>query len=399
MADRVNDEDLSLLDELGVDRTPEKSGGRTPRQQRITAGFEDIERFFVEHGRIPQHGDDRDIFERIYAVRLERIRASTECVELLGPLDKHGLLSATPSETAVTGDLSDAELLSALGVSATPTSDLTDLKHVRSNFERKAAEEVAQRTPCVDFDQYRASFERVQNQIDSGLRQTVAFQHNGKLEPGDWFILDGQKVLIADVAGEWVTKDFGREDRRLRVIFDNGTESKLLHRSLQRALYKSDRNRRILPLEATPGGLFSGDLTDDDVGSGFLYVARSKSTHPFVAQNRDVIHKIGVTGGDVNARVAGAKKDPTFLLADAEIVAVYRLANADRKAMEALLHRFLGTARLDVELKDRFGENVEPREWFLVSRAVIDEIVERIKDGSICDFRYDAKSATLVKLG
>jgi len=49
-------------------------------------------------------------------------------------------------------------------------------------------------------------------------------------------------------------------------------------------------------------------------------VLRSKSEHPFVAKNRTVLHKIGVTGGDVKARVANAKKDPTYLLADVEIV-------------------------------------------------------------------------------
>ena len=40
-------------------------------------------RFKKEHGRLPQHGESRDIFERLYAVRLDRIRASVECMDVL----------------------------------------------------------------------------------------------------------------------------------------------------------------------------------------------------------------------------------------------------------------------------------------------------------------------------
>jgi hypothetical protein len=103
-----------------------------------------------------------------------------------------------------------------------------------------------------------------------------------------------------------------------------------------------------------------------------------------------------VTGGDVKSRVANAKKDPTYLLADVEIVATYKLANVNRKALEALLHRLFGAARLDLELKDRFGGQVEPREWFLVPLPVIDEAIQRIKDPSISNFRYDPQTARLV---
>jgi hypothetical protein len=116
-------------------------------------------------------------------------------------------------------------------------------------------------------------------------------------------------------------------------------------------------------------------------------VLRSKSEHPFVAEHRTVLHKIGVTGGEVKSRVANAKKDPTYLLADVEIVATFKLANVNRKALEGLLHKLFGAARLDLELKDRFGSQVEPREWFLVPLAVIDEAIQKIKDGTINGFR------------
>jgi len=81
--------------------------------------------------------------------------------------------------------------------------------------------------------------------------------------------------------------------------------------------------------------------------------------------------------------------------ADVEIVATYKLANVNRKALEALLHKFFGNARLDLELRDRFGSQVEPREWFLVPLPVIDEAIHKLKDGSIGELRYDKETASL----
>jgi hypothetical protein len=126
-------------------------------------------------------------------------------------------------------------------------------------------------------------------------------------------------------------------------------------------------------------------------------VLRSKSDHPVVTAHRDVLHKIGVTGGDIARRISNARLDPTYLMADVEIVATYELYNINRARLENLIHRVFGKARLDVEIKDRFGQPVIPREWFLVPLFVIDEAVSRIKDGTITDFRYDPTTASLIR--
>jgi hypothetical protein len=394
MPEHVTDEDLELLGELGVDTSSGQSGGRSAKEQRIIAGFEEIERFVEEHGRLPQHGENRDIFERLYAVRLDRIRESAECREVLKDLDSRGLLSVkdqAPATIAEDGP-SDEELLASLGAGASEENDVAKLVHVRSREEIRAAEEIAQRAPCKDFDEFKPIFERVQRDLETGKRQTVKYKDKAEVKKGDLFILDGQKVLVADL-GERFVSDYGRPDRRLRVVYDNGSESDLLVRSLQRALYKDKASRRIT--EPGFGPLFSDIEEEDDLASGYVYVVRSKSEHPFVAANRSVIHKIGVTGGDVKSRLANAKKDPTYLLADAEVVATFKLANVNRKALEALLHKFFGSARLDLELKDRFGAQVEPREWFLVPLPVIDEAIQRIKDGTIGACRYDPETASL----
>lgn len=398
MPERITDEDVKLLGELGVNTAPAAKGGRSAREQRLIAGFEEIERFYDEQGRVPEHGEARDIFERLYAVRLDRIRESAECRKVLKAIDAHGLLNdRRHAGASIDGNPStDDELLASLGVERSPADDVTRLVHVRSQVDRKAAEEVAQRTPCADFETFRPVFERVQQELAAGERTTARFQHNGKLEPGDLFILEGQKVLVA-ATGDVIMKDFGREDRRLRVIYDNGTESNLLLRSLQRALYKDEHGRRILPTNGETAQLFSDQAAEDDAQSGTIYVARSLSDHPFIKEHRELVHKIGVTGGDVHQRVADAKKGATYLLADVEIVATYKLANVNRKALEALLHKFFATARLDMTLKDRFGFQVEPREWFLVPLAAIDDAIQKLKEGTIGSFRYDPAAARLTR--
>lgn len=394
MAERVTDEDMELLGELGVDTAPASSGGRTAREQRIIAGFEEIENFVEEHGRAPAHGEDRDIFERLYAVRLDRMRESGECRGVLKCVDSRGLLVDADDVGAdlAKGEPSDEELLASLGVEASPADDVTRLAHVRSREEIRAAEEIARRNPCKDFDELKPVFEKVQRELETGERQTVKFRDNAEVMKGDLFILDGQKIIVADLGDPFVS-DYGRPDRRLRVVYDNGTESDLLVRSLQRALNKDKASRRIA--EPSFGPLFSEDEEEGDLATGCIYVLRSKSEHPFVAEHRSLIHKIGVTGGDVKSRIANAKKDPTYLLADVEIVATFKLANINRKALEALLHKLFSSARLDLELKDRFGSQVEPREWFLVPLAVIDEAIQKLKDGTIGGFHYDPKSARL----
>jgi hypothetical protein len=388
------DEDDALLAELGVEAERKKAPARTPREERIIAGFEEIQRFVEELGRAPQHGEDRDIFERLYAVRLDRIRALEECRNLVEPMDHQSLLGVT-SEPCLEDedDLDDDALLAQLGVEEAAPS-ITELKHVRSAVEKKAAEEIARRERCEDFVRFKPIFERVQEELDAGVRQTRPFELKAEIEEGRFFIVGGQKAYVAEM-GELTLTDQGRTDARLRVIFDNGTESNMLMRSLQRALNKDEAGRRITEPDAGP--LFTDNPVDGDEASGTIYVLRSRSDLPIVEENRDLVHKIGVTNLDVKKRIAGARLQPTFLMADVDIVATYELFNINRVKLENLLHRIFGPARLDIRVTDRFGNPVEPREWFMVPLFVIDEAVEKIKDRTIQDYVYDPKQAALVK--
>ena len=392
MANKFTDEDDALLEELGVEVEAKKETGRTAREERVIAGFEEIQRFVNRHGRAPQHGEGRDIFERLYAVRLDRLRELPDCRALLEPLDSQRLLAGAPTVPApAVDDLDDDALLAELGVDG-QAEGITELTHVRSAADKRAAEEIANREKCEDFEKFRPLFAKVKHEIAEGIRQTRPFELKAEIRPGAWFIVGGQMAYVADM-GEIFSNAQGRTDARLRVIFDNGTESNLLMRSLQRALHKDEAGRRITDPSAGP--LFAGESEDGDLETGTIYVLRSKSDDPQIAARRDVLHKIGVTGGKVETRLANAKLDPTFLLADVDIIATYKLSNINRTKLENLIHRFFDPARLNVEIKDRFGNPVVPREWFLVPLFVIDEAVARIKDGTITQYVYDPKAARL----
>ena len=320
----MSDLDLDeLRSELEDFAQPEKKGGRSAREERIIAGFEDIQRFVETHGRTPQHGEGGDIFERLYAVRLDRLRTLEECRSLLAGLDHQGLLTdAITAPAAPVEAMNDDELLAELE-GAAGSSDLTQLRHVRSAVQKREAEEIATRERCADFEMFKPLFEHVQKDLSSGLRTTRPFAKDAglskaEIKAGQFFILGGQTAYVASV-GEPIRAPNGDADARLRVVYSNGTESDLLLRSLQRALYKDEAGRRIT--EPVAGPLFANNEEDGDEVSGTIYVLRSKSDHPTVAAHRNILHKIGVTGGNVERRIASARLDPTFLMADVELVA------------------------------------------------------------------------------
>lgn len=392
MGREFTEEDDELLADLGVEVEAKSRSNRTLREERIIAGFEEIQRFTEEHGRAPQHDDGKDIFERLYAVRLDRIRELQDCRDLVEPLDGQGLLIGAAKEPlANVQELDDDALLAELGIEI-EAPPMTELKHVRSTAEKKAAEDIANRERCEDFETFKPLFEQVQKELNTGLRETRPFEMKSEIEKGRFFIVSGQKAYVAE-KGEIKITDQGRTDARLRVIFDNGTESNMLMRSLQRSLNKDDAGRRIT--EPTAGPLFSDQTIDGDEASGTIYVLRSKADHPLVSENRELVHKIGVTNMSVEKRVAGAHLQPTFLMANVEIVATYELYNINRTKLENLIHRIFEPARLEIEILDRFGRPIVPREWFLVPLFAIKEAVERIKDGTISGYSYDPQEACL----
>ena len=196
--------------------------------------------------------------------------------------------------------------------------------------------------------------------------------------------------------GEPFTGVDGRNEHRLRVIFDNGVESNQLMHSLQKRLWDDETGRRITDISMGP--LFDDQPQEDDVASGVIYVCRSQSDHPLIKQNRGNIHKIGVTGKDPSHRLSGAESDPTFLFAKADLVASFELFNINRNKLETLLHKVFAPARLEIEIPDRFGKAYHPQEWFCVPLETIQDAVEKVKDGSIVNYKFSSSTGELERV-
>lgn len=255
------DHDLEeLAAELAEFAEPAREAARSPLEERVLAGFEEIQRWVAEHGRRPEHGEGRHIFERLYAVRLDRIRDQPELRAMVEPMDNQGLLVGGEDQPNDSATLTEEELAAELEGLVGDEADITSLKHVRSRAEVEAVEEIANRKPCQDFALFKPLFEKAQEEIRTGVRETRGFGRDASVAVGSLFILSGQFVYVAAMNEGYRTPN-GELNARLRVIYDNGTESDLLLRSLQRALYKDPAGRRVT--EPNAGPLFR-DLADAD---------------------------------------------------------------------------------------------------------------------------------------
>ena len=242
----------------------------------------------------------------------------------------------------------------------------------------------------------QAAVQQVQQEIESGIRQTRPFELKAEIRPGSWFIVGGQKAYVAEM-GEIFSNAQGRTDARLRVIFDNGTESNMLMRSLQRALHKDEAGRRIT--DPVAGPLFADQHADERSRQAARSMCCGASpTHPVVAAEPRRSAQDRRHGGDVERRIANAQARSDFSTwPTSRSSRPTKLYNINRTKLENLIHRIFDPARLNIEIKDRFGHPVIPREWFLVPLFAIDDAVEKIKDGTIPNYTYDPKTARLAQ--
>ncbi len=386
------DDILNGPDPLGILHDDNPIKARTTVDDRTKAGFDEINAFVDAHGREPAEADGADIKEKGLSRRLQTIRANPSLVAALAGIDRHGLLVAEGEAEASTPTSLD-EILDLID-DAGDDDSIFSLRHVKPRADIAKADYTAQRRPCRDFEKYKGMFERVSRELEIGVRKSVEFKNEQEIAAGQFFILNGLLVYVAEV-GEVFVKN-SKKNARLKTIFSNGTEGENLLRSLATELYKDSQGRRIT--DPSPGVLFGGEPESTDVGTGTIYVLRSLSTDPNVAPHKNVLHKIGVTSTSVERRIANAQNDATYLLAPVEIVASYELFNIKSTKLENMLHRYFDAARAEITIPDRFGKPVQPREWFFVPLAAIREVVRRLEDGSITRSRYDPTTASIIDI-
>lgn len=336
-----------LNDELLLTSDEKPKAPQTPLLDRAVEVIKRINAFIDETGAEPVSEPGRGVRERMLANELAGLRASKADLDGLASYDTRTLMFGGTSGA----DPLDDPLL----------SDDLDIFEVRGELKPMARPDfVADRRPCPDFERFESLFVRIRKTVEGGERTPQPFRQE-RVELGEFFVLKGQIVHVADVRDEH--RRNGKLDARLRVIFDNGTESNLLMSSLVRRLYEDKDARRIGTTGAGP--LFEGART------GFVYVLRSRSNKPEVQG----LLKVGTTSGTVEDRIARAETHSTFLFAPVEILVTYELKGYSAKEAEQRIHRALRTYHTALKVIGPDGRSFSAVEWFKATPELVEEAI------------------------
>jgi hypothetical protein len=316
---------------------------------------------------------------------------------VLEPRDTYGLLKKERKKIESVDDILNDDSLDIL---EDDSSELFDLKHVPKQDERAAADFIARRKPCQDFDKYEPLFKEIQSDLASAQRKLVPFRQEN-LRAGEFYVHSGILLLLKSVDFEEEVQEFKsgnriRKDGRTHCIFENGTESNMLYRSLYKALLENGKaitkNARKVNIEFTEQ---FDSITEEDEEAGYIYVLRSKSTNEQIASIKN-LYKIGYTKVDVPKRIQDAELEPTFLMAPVSIVSVFKCYNMKPRKLEQLLHNFFGSSCLNVDVFDSSGKRYTPREWFIAPLEVIEQAIQLMLSGDVVSYCYDADSESIV---
>lgn len=402
MGKKITLDDIFNDDEFGIlDSKPTNSNIKT-EDERLIESFQEITDFFEKNNREPEA---TNVTEFKLLSRLEALRQDAKKVEVLKPFDLHNLLNTKTEVKSVADILNDDDL----GILDTDdTLSIFQLKNVPSSIDRAESDYVAQRKAIKDkdFQAYETMFKKVHKELREGNRKLFTFENADKnLKAGSYYILNGMLLFLEDVKFETdnVSLPSGnrlRKDGRTRIIFENGTMSNMLYRSLEKALLHQENDGRIVSHTETEieQELFANvnALKEEDQETGWIYILKSKSAHKELASIRN-LYKIGYSTVPVPERIKNASKESTYLMADVQIVASYKTYNMNAQKFESLIHRFFAEACLNIDIHDDIGRRMTPREWFVVPLPIIDKAIHLIISGEIVDYGYDSGNEALVK--
>jgi hypothetical protein len=370
-------------DELGLLTVKPKQSPAISADERLAESFYEIQEFYKEHGREPEP-DISKMQEFMLAKRLAGLRKDHEKIYALTDLDECGLLKPSSAPESIE-DVLKEDALNLLGNK--PEDSIFNLRNLPA--AKDLPDYVASRKPCKHFDQFEHLFKQCHADLDAGRRQLRPFINEQQIQAGEYFILRGVMVYVAEVGDK--EKKNAKVNARLHCVFENGTEGDLLLRSLARNLYKDGR-RITESSERLMDEL--KDISSEDEKTGFIYVLRSLSTNPEIAAIND-LYKIGFSSGAVEDRIRNAEKEPTYLMAKVHLVEVFECYNLNPQKLESLLHTFFGKACLNVDVHDKNGKRCTPREWFIAPLEIIEEVINLILTGAIVNYRYDQDSKSI----
>ena len=374
----LNDDPLGLLNEA-------KTKGQVFNEdERLFASFEEINFFVEQNGYEPRKSPNMS--ERTLFSRLDGIRKNPEKIAALKPYDRFNLLQEIKINSI--DDVLNDDAFGLLGNKS--EDDIFTLKNIPKQKETSMPDYVASRKPCREFVNYEHLFIKVQEELSVGIRKIVKFQNEQQIKKGYYFILKGVLLYVADV-GEPM-KISGKTNARLKLIFENGTESDMLLRSLSAELYK--HGKRVSEYDETNlEGLY--EVNEKDEKHGYIYILESKNQDERISSIKD-LYKIGYSTVEVKERIKNSINEPTYLMAPVRIVSVYETYNMNTQKFEQLLHKFFGKVCLNIDIFGDDSKRYTPREWFVIPLAIVEQAIELITTGDIVNYRYDEKKEELV---
>ncbi|QCE34325.1 hypothetical protein FAI40_02645 [Acetobacteraceae bacterium] len=398
---------------LGIDTSPDEVREFTKLEERLIGGFEEITLFYQKQKEAKESHEYEALFAELYEIRLQKIRELTvkeeRLKEILTPLDVLNLLSnAQDKKTAAEESLDHLmgeALLEALDDAFLDQEDenpLTKLRFVKSYEEKQReqaeeGDEPARRAPCENFEEFSEKFDAVRQALKEGSKVAIPFRDESNVEAGQYFILKGQICYVAEKEALDGQDSKGNPKARLRVIFDNEMESPLQQASLWRRLSERKNNGRRI-VSADKSGKAVPEVMNLKTGS--IYVLRSLSQSPEIAEYGANLVKIGVTTNLVKKRLANAKKEATYLYAPVEILQTYEVGGKwSPERVEKLLHKIFGNARARIKIPDGLGNTHKPREWFVLPLFIIDEFVTALQNGRAEGLSYDYQNMRLARNG
>lgn len=371
-------------DELGLLKVKSRVPEAMTQDERLLSAFKEIEEFVKANGRTPEP-NSHDMHEFKLHSRLSGINDSPAKAEALRPIDNLGLIKR-PVET-ITDVLDDDDM----GLLDHDPESIFTLRNVPAHIQMP--DRIASRKPCEDFDAFESLFLECQKELKAGIREMRSFTGEQQIQSGHFFVLNGVMAYVAEV-GEKEIKN-KKVNARLRCIFENGTESNMLLRSLATELYKDPNGRRIL--DHNDKALEELDLIkEDDVETGYIYVLSSLSDRHDV-RGIDHLYKIGYSTVPVPQRIKNAKREPTYLMSGVKIISAYKCYNLNPQKFESLLHTFFGKYCLDVQVVDDLGKKHTPREWFIAPLPAIEMAVQLLINGEIIHYRYDGDTQQVIE--
>lgn len=291
-------------------------------------------------------------------------------------------------------ELFDDPLLDISSKEASLFSIPEDMRKVMES--KKQPDYVAQHKRCEDFHLYQPLFRQVHDDLKRGKRSLIRVTKTASMEAGGFYIVSGQ-MLYLDRVDELEKAVNGTLDGRTRCIYENGTESDILLQTLRKNVV-SDGYAITPKAEDIEHGFFSNnDIGEQDLVTGYIYVLRSLSEEQTIKSQQN-LYKIGFSTTAVEERIANAANEPTYLMAPVEIVASYKVVNLHSQRFEDMIHQILKPVQFHLTVFDHKGEEHHPKEWFVVPLNVVDVIIEKILDGSIVDYTYNAQMNCLEKV-